>query len=203
MTAKFTKAQQERVSEPLPLEREEKNPLKDDVDYRLWIGNMDPQLTEFYLLDLLKRCGKIKEFDFLFHKAGPLQGQNRGYSFVSYHSKEDALKAVSQLNGKQVLCKKLQVRWAHQQNHTQKNGPVNLNLKSDLVKNEAQPAKPDTRLTMIKSIEQKLNHMGQSSASPPLDGALHPALKQSKANAAAEAQRRTHPYRRGYNRRRR
>lgn len=56
---------------------------------------------------------------------------------------------------------------------------------------------------MIKSIEEKLNSMEQATDSQ-ADSSLHPALKQSKAKlAAVEAQRKNHPYRRSYTKRRR
>ncbi|MGH0150484.1 UNVERIFIED_CONTAM: hypothetical protein FKN15_041148 [Acipenser sinensis] len=50
--------------------------------HRLWIGNIDPKITEYNLVKLLERFGKVKQFDFLFHKSGPLEGQPRGYNLV-------------------------------------------------------------------------------------------------------------------------
>uniref|UniRef100_D6REF9 RNA binding motif protein 18 n=1 Tax=Mus musculus TaxID=10090 RepID=D6REF9_MOUSE len=38
--------------------------------HRLWIGNLDPKITEYHLLKLLQKFGKVKQFDFLFHKSG-------------------------------------------------------------------------------------------------------------------------------------
>ncbi|XP_046902565.1 probable RNA-binding protein 18 isoform X3 [Hypomesus transpacificus] len=82
---------------------------------RLWIGNIDPKITEYHLVKLLERFGKVKQFDFLFHKAGPMEGQPRGYCFVNFHTKEEAERAIQCLNGKLALSKKLVVRWAHTQ----------------------------------------------------------------------------------------
>jgi len=45
-------------------------------------------LFRYSLLQLLRRCGKIKDLDFLFHKSGPLQGQCRGFSFATFYCKE-------------------------------------------------------------------------------------------------------------------
>lgn len=42
----------------------------------------------FHLVKLLEKFGKVKQFDFLFHKSGPLEGQPRGYCFVNFHTKE-------------------------------------------------------------------------------------------------------------------
>ncbi|XP_028665062.1 probable RNA-binding protein 18 [Erpetoichthys calabaricus] len=83
--------------------------------HRLWIGNIDPKITEFNLIKLLEKFGKVKQFDFLFHKSGPLEGQPRGYCFVNFETKEEAERAIHCLNGKLALSKKLVVRWAHAQ----------------------------------------------------------------------------------------
>ncbi|XP_056397280.1 probable RNA-binding protein 18 isoform X1 [Hyla sarda] len=83
--------------------------------HRLWIGNLDPKITEYHLLKLLQKFGKVKQFDFLFHKSGPLEGQPRGYCFVNFETKLEAERAIHCLNGKMALSKKLVVRWAHAQ----------------------------------------------------------------------------------------
>uniref|UniRef100_A0A5F9CMB4 Probable RNA-binding protein 18 n=1 Tax=Oryctolagus cuniculus TaxID=9986 RepID=A0A5F9CMB4_RABIT len=83
--------------------------------HRLWIGNLDPKITEYHLLKLLQRFGKVKQFDFLFHKSGALEGQPRGYCFVNFETKQEAEQAIQCLNGKLALSKKLVVRWAHAQ----------------------------------------------------------------------------------------
>ncbi|XP_033951522.1 probable RNA-binding protein 18 isoform X1 [Pseudochaenichthys georgianus] len=82
---------------------------------RLWIGNIDPKITEYHLVKLLEKFGHVKQFDFLFHKSGPLEGQPRGYCFVNFNTREEAERAIQCLNGKLALSKKLVVRWAHAQ----------------------------------------------------------------------------------------
>ena len=82
---------------------------------RLWIGNLDPKITEYHLVKLLERFGQVQQFDFLFHKSGPMEGQPRGYCFVNFHSRPEAERAIRCLNGKLALSKRLVVRWAHAQ----------------------------------------------------------------------------------------
>ncbi|CAJ1070910.1 probable RNA-binding protein 18 isoform X1 [Xyrichtys novacula] len=82
---------------------------------RLWIGNIDPKITEYHLVKLLEKFGNVKQFDFLFHKSGPLEGQPRGYCFVNFSTREATERAIQCLNGKLALSKKLVVRWAHAQ----------------------------------------------------------------------------------------
>lgn len=67
----------------------------------------------YNLLKMVQKFGVIKKFDFLFHKSGPLKGQPRGYCFVTYENREQALKALQAMNGKTVLEKDLVVKWAH------------------------------------------------------------------------------------------
>uniref|UniRef100_A0A8C2G3Q0 Probable RNA-binding protein 18 n=1 Tax=Cyprinus carpio TaxID=7962 RepID=A0A8C2G3Q0_CYPCA len=94
--------------------------------HRLWIGNIDPKITEYHLVKLLEKFGQVKQFDFLFHKSGPLEGQPRGYCFVNFHTKEEAERAIQCLNGKLALSKKLVVRWAHAQKFEPFRGDKNL-----------------------------------------------------------------------------
>ena len=50
---------------------------------------------------------------------------------------QDAEKAIKHLNGKFIMSKTMLVRWADEQTFDEKSPPVNLNLKTDLVKNES------------------------------------------------------------------
>ncbi|KAJ7986916.1 hypothetical protein DPEC_G00333350 [Dallia pectoralis] len=130
--------------------------------HRLWIGNIDPKITEYHLVKLLERFGKVRQFDFLFHKSGPMEGQPRGYCFVNFHTKEEAERAIHCLNGKLALSKKLVVRWAHAQVKRfegfrgDKNGPASLepscSAELDLPTNLSTSAK-------IRAIEAKLQMM--------------------------------------------
>ncbi|XP_064798190.1 probable RNA-binding protein 18 isoform X2 [Oncorhynchus masou masou] len=131
--------------------------------HRLWIGNIDPKITEYHLVKLLEKFGKVKQFDFLFHKSGPLEGQPRGYCFVNFHTKEEAERAIHCLNGKLALSKKLVVRWAHAQRFEgfrgDKNGPASLepscSAELDLPTNLSTSAK-------IRAIEAKLQMMEEN-----------------------------------------
>ncbi|XP_036288802.1 probable RNA-binding protein 18 isoform X1 [Pipistrellus kuhlii] len=75
----------------------------------------DAEAKRYHLLKLLQKFGTVKQFDFLFHKSGALEGQPRGYCFVNFETKQEAEQAIQCLNGKLALSKKLVVRWAHAQ----------------------------------------------------------------------------------------
>jgi len=65
-------------------------------------------------LKIIQRFGAVKNFDFLFHRSGPYKGLPRGYAFVTFEDKEDALKCKTNLDGKKILYRNVAVRWAHQ-----------------------------------------------------------------------------------------
>ncbi|MBN3322405.1 RBM18 protein, partial [Atractosteus spatula] len=127
--------------------------------HRLWIGNIDPKITEYHLVKLLEKFGKVKQFDFLFHKSGPLEGQPRGYCFVNFETKEEAERAIQRLNGKLALSKKLVVRWAHAQRfdpyRNEKALPISLEPSSST---EESPTTLSVN-AKIKAIEAKLQMM--------------------------------------------
>ncbi|XP_044296038.1 probable RNA-binding protein 18 isoform X1 [Varanus komodoensis] len=132
--------------------------------HRLWIGNLDPKITEYHLLKLLQKFGKVKQFDFLFHKSGALEGQPRGYCFVNFETKQEAEQAIQRLNGKLALSKKLLVRWAHaqvkryDQNKNEKALPISLEPSSS-----TEPTQSNLSVsTKIKAIEAKLKMMAEN-----------------------------------------
>ncbi|KZS90072.1 hypothetical protein SISNIDRAFT_457955, partial [Sistotremastrum niveocremeum HHB9708] len=81
---------------------------------RLYIGNLHPTVDEYTLLQIFQKHGKVAHLDFLFHKTGPAKGRPRGYAFLEYSDKEDALKALVALNDKPLRGRKLVVTFAHQ-----------------------------------------------------------------------------------------
>lgn len=132
--------------------------------HRLWIGNLDPKITEYHLLKLLQKFGQVKQFDFLFHKSGALEGQPRGYCFVNFETKMEAERAIQRLNGKMALSKKLVVRWAHAQmkrfdNYkSEKVLPISLEPSSS-----TGPTQSNLSVNAkIKAIEAKLKMMAEN-----------------------------------------
>lgn len=133
--------------------------------HRLWIGNIDAKITEYHLIKLLEKFGKVKQFDFLFHKSGPLEGQPRGYCFVNFHTKEEAERAIQCLNGKLALSKRLVVRWAHAQvmRFEPYKGDKNLpcSLEPSCSEADMQPTSMSVS-AKIKAIEAKLQMMEEN-----------------------------------------
>ncbi|RKO87046.1 hypothetical protein BDK51DRAFT_16407, partial [Blyttiomyces helicus] len=69
---------------------------------RLYVGNLDPSVTEYRLLKLFQKHGAIAKIDYLWHKHGPRRGEPRGYCFLEYVRAESANTAVKQMHGKTI-----------------------------------------------------------------------------------------------------
>ncbi|XP_015920282.2 probable RNA-binding protein 18 [Parasteatoda tepidariorum] len=142
------------ASIPLPLDP---SPPPEADEKRLWIGNIDSRLTEYNLLKIVQQFGKIKKFDFLFHKSGHLKGHPRGYCFVTYDRREEAEKAMINLNGKLFMGKELAVKWAHTAPSDSVTQQKSTKTICDTQPDESKKSK--SSLHQIMAIEAKLKAM--------------------------------------------
>ncbi|KAI8779170.1 RNA-binding protein 18 [Biomphalaria glabrata] len=180
---------------------------EDDDDKRLWIGNLDPRMTEFAILKLVQKFGSIRKMDCIYHKAGPDKGKSKGYCFVSFHTWEAAEKARKALDGKLISSRPMYVKWAR--------GSKQLSSK---VPNKQKPAEVSTSQTLppvaaavlslseslavadtetkIEAIEAKLRLMEQNDCDLSLHSVLAPipGLKPVKTNSSL-AKTDSHSYR--------
>ncbi|XP_065363201.1 probable RNA-binding protein 18 [Calliphora vicina] len=124
---------------------------------RIWVGNLDPRLNEYQLLKIVQKCGAIEKFDMLFHKGGPLQGQSRGYAFVTFAQPEGAIRALDKLNGHLVLNRPIAVRLAKNVNYDDLERPKpKIEIPAlGTGKKEGKISKEEA----IKAIEQKLKFL--------------------------------------------
>ncbi|KAL9879000.1 putative RNA-binding protein 18 isoform 2-T2 [Glossina fuscipes fuscipes] len=121
---------------------------------RIWVGNLDPRISEYQLLKIVQKCGPIEKFDMLFHKGGPMAGQSRGYAFVTFSSSEGAATALDKLNGKPVLNRPIAIRLAKNVNYDELERPK-PKIKIPALgtgKREGKISKEEA----IRAIEQKL-----------------------------------------------
>lgn len=61
---------------------------------------------------MVRVYGNIEKFDMLFHRSGPYAGQPRGFAFVTYKLRQDAVKAMNSLNGQLLGNKRICVKFA-------------------------------------------------------------------------------------------
>ncbi len=76
---------------------------------RLYVGNVSFNTTEGDLLDLFSTIGKVTTCNLITDK---YTNKSRGFAFVEMESKEDADKAVQELNGKDFQDRALVVNEA-------------------------------------------------------------------------------------------
>ncbi|ORX94806.1 RNA-binding domain-containing protein [Basidiobolus meristosporus CBS 931.73] len=150
---------------------------------RVFVGNLDPTVDEFIISQLFQKYGKITGLDFLFHTAGPLQGQPRGYCFVEYSKREEAMKAISELNSKRLRGRPLVVNLSRSaMTNPNKSGSYQFRnahlLKTKSLANASLESK-------IQAMEKKLTEMNQAAKEPAsTSGKVKSPLKNgSKATA--------------------
>ena len=91
---------------------------RSDPNVKVWIGNIDHKLTEYQLLKILEKFGKITAFDFLYHINDRGQRLPRGYAFATFQSANCAAEAIKSLHKKKILTKELLVRYASSKGDT-------------------------------------------------------------------------------------
>ena len=76
---------------------------------KLFIKNIDPTVNEVLLESIFKQYGDVKDTKIIYDK---ITWESRGFGFVEFKNKEDAIKAMEGLNGKELIGKKLSVEEA-------------------------------------------------------------------------------------------
>ncbi|XP_060518159.1 probable RNA-binding protein 18 [Cylas formicarius] len=125
---------------------------------RLWIGNLDPNVTEYQLLKLAQKHGKIEKFDFLLHRTGLLAGRPRGYAFVTYTDINNAVVARDLLNNQVIGQKKITAMWAYDIDESTMTEKPKIEISIPVLELSKEERKSD-RLSQIQAIEAKLKLM--------------------------------------------
>jgi cold-inducible RNA-binding protein len=76
---------------------------------KLFVGNLSFNTTEGEILDLFQQAGKVSSCELIVDK---FTNKSRGFAFVQFESAEDAQKAITQFNGKEVDGRALTVNEA-------------------------------------------------------------------------------------------
>ena len=76
---------------------------------RLFVGNLSFNTTEGDILDLFKQAGNVTACNLIVDK---FTNKSRGFAFVTMGSPEEAQKAITDLNGKEVDGRALTVNEA-------------------------------------------------------------------------------------------
>jgi len=167
-------------------------PQRDDC--RLWIGNLDPKITEYAMLKLLQRYNvNIRSFDFIYHRTGPEKGQPRGYCFVTLSTPEEAAIIMSKLNGKMALSRRLAVKYAELEKRDRQPSAVTSSSSVPQLSTEVPRGASLSVKGKIQAIEEKLKMMDENKdgSTPPIVLYPPPANIKRQQELAAEAAERT------------
>ena len=75
----------------------------------LFVGNLDKEVTEAELSELFSEYGEVKSAKII---RDIYSGDPRGFGFVEYGSKSDAINAINEMNGKEFRGQELKVNEA-------------------------------------------------------------------------------------------
>ena len=78
---------------------------------KLFVKNIESSINEMMLEMLFKQFGPITSTKIIYDK---ITWESKGYGFVEFENKEDALRAIEKLNGLAVKGKKLSVEEAEE-----------------------------------------------------------------------------------------
>lgn len=75
----------------------------------IYVGNLHYRITEDELREAFAKYGEVKSCTIIKDKA---TGQSKGFGFVEMPNKEEAEKAIAEMNGKELMGRKINVNEA-------------------------------------------------------------------------------------------
>jgi cold-inducible RNA-binding protein len=76
---------------------------------KLFVKNIEGTINEVLLESIFKQYGEVTDTKIIYDK---ITWESRGFGFVEFKKKEDAIKAIEGLNGKELVGKKISVEEA-------------------------------------------------------------------------------------------
>ncbi|XP_068635687.1 uncharacterized protein [Aristolochia californica] len=132
---------------------------------RLYVGNLDQRITESLMIKLFSPFGKIVQEDFLWHTRGPKRGEPRGYAFIQYSTREEALLAKEKMNGRLACGRPLVVRFASEKQLLETTSSPNAAKETKKSTSSVGPSEHITRSAKIVAIKNKLKAMEEENCS--------------------------------------
>jgi RNA recognition motif-containing protein len=69
---------------------------------KVWLGNVDPRVSEYQLLKAASAFGRIETFDFVYGVDGAGRRVPKGFAFVTFAANIAAEKAIAGLDGVRI-----------------------------------------------------------------------------------------------------
>lgn len=136
----------------------------------IWIGNLDPKVTEFQLLKIVEPFGRVVRFDFMYTNNETGDRQPRGYAFVTYEDHVTAAEAIAKLNGTKLLSRELRVQQSSATHIPSKSSshaaaaklPLSISLSLDKKEDSGKKVSAaKDKLSKIRAMEAKLKALNK------------------------------------------
>ncbi|KAK0569071.1 hypothetical protein OC861_001313 [Tilletia horrida] len=141
-------------------------------------------MSAYTLIQVYSKHGKVAKLDFLFHKSGPQKGKPRGFAFVEYATREEAMQALIATNDKMLRGRKLSVTFANKSDyaegggssgvggggggagpHRNRQGDISKPTTLSLIKNAQKPKSTNAKIAAMEA-KLKLLQEKKSSSDP-------------------------------------
>ncbi|KAK9282393.1 hypothetical protein L1049_005310 [Liquidambar formosana] len=93
----------------------------------LYVGDLDPEVTEMELVEAFSRMGPIASARLC---RDSLSGKSLCYAYLNFCSPSDASKALACLNHANLKGKPMRIMWSQRDPHPRKTGIANLFVKN-------------------------------------------------------------------------
>lgn len=77
----------------------------------LYLGNLNPKITEPQLMDIFGRFGPLASIKIMWPRSDEEKARGRNCGFVAYMSRRDGERALRSLNGKDILSYEMKLGW--------------------------------------------------------------------------------------------
>ncbi|KAH7724544.1 Protein TIAR-1 f [Aphelenchoides avenae] len=89
--------------------------------FHVFVGDLSSEVDSDMLKHAFQHCGEISEAKVI---RDPQSLKSRGYGFVAFPKKEDAIRAIEDMNGKMVGRRVVRTNWASRRNQDEEKKPL-------------------------------------------------------------------------------
>ncbi|KAM3967625.1 LOW QUALITY PROTEIN: U2 snRNP-associated SURP motif-containing protein [Aphomia sociella] len=77
----------------------------------LYLGNLNPKITEQQLMEIFGRYGPLASIKIMWPRSDEEKARGRNCGFVAFMSRKDGERALRCINGKEIMCYEMKLGW--------------------------------------------------------------------------------------------